>query len=96
MGIEEQSNGETWEETAKIITKMVEEKLQVPAVTLKRAHRTGSATHSRPRTIIARFVKYSDREAVLRKARKLKGTGIYINDDLCPASQEIKKIVKYP
>lgn len=89
-GIEEQSSGETWEETAKNITKMMEEKLQIPGVTLERAHRTGSVTHSRPRTVIARFAKYSDREAVIRNARKLKGTGIYINEDLCPASQEIK------
>lgn len=74
-GIEKQSSGETWEETARIITKMVEEKLQVPQVKLERAHRIGPATLSCPRTVIARFTKYSDRDAVIRNARKLKGTG---------------------
>ena len=38
-----------------------------------------------------RFEKFSDRKAVIRNARKLKGTGIFINEDLCPASQEVKK-----
>lgn len=89
-GIEELPSGETWEETAKTITKLVEEKLQIPGVTLERAHRTGIVNHSRPRTVIARFGKLSERDSVLRNARKLKGTGVYINEDLCPASQELK------
>ncbi|KAK3863123.1 hypothetical protein Pcinc_031065 [Petrolisthes cinctipes] len=57
---------------------------------LERAHRTGQANPSRQRTIVARFEKFGDRETVLRNARKLKGTGIYINEDPCQASQEIR------
>ena len=44
---------------------------------------------ARPRSIVARFSRYNDREAVM-SARKLKGTNIYLNDDLCAASQAIK------
>ena len=40
--------------------------------------------------IVARFDKFGEREAVIRNARKLKGTGIFINEDLCLVSQEIK------
>lgn len=89
-GITEQPGGETWEQTAESVTKLLEDKLQLPAVNLERAHRVGQSVASRPRTVVARFEKFGDREAVIRNARKLKGTGIYINEDLCPASQEIK------
>lgn len=89
-GIQEHSGGETWEETAETISKLLEEKLQLPKMKLERAHRTGP-TSSSPRTIVARFERFGDREAVLRNARKLKGTRIYVNEDLCPASQELKK-----
>ncbi|KAK4309830.1 hypothetical protein Pmani_018562 [Petrolisthes manimaculis] len=89
-GIQEQPSGESWEETAQIVTKLLEDKLQVPTMKLERAHRTGQANPSRQRTIVARFEKYGDRETVLRNARKLKGTGIYINEDLCQGSQEIR------
>ncbi|KAK4313381.1 hypothetical protein Pmani_015276 [Petrolisthes manimaculis] len=77
-GIQEQPSGESWEETAQIVTKLLEDKLQVPTMKLNRAHRTGQANPSRQKNIVARFEKYGDRETVLRNARKLKGTGIYI------------------
>ena len=83
-------NGETWEQTAELVTKLCEENLQLPPVSIERAHRVGKADSSTSRTIITRFEKFSDREAALRNARKLKGTGIYINEDLCPASQALK------
>ncbi|KAK4306404.1 hypothetical protein Pmani_021783 [Petrolisthes manimaculis] len=44
---------------------------------------------SRPRAVIVRLEKFNEREAVIRNAKKLKGTGININEDLCPASLEI-------
>ncbi|KAK3853938.1 hypothetical protein Pcinc_039550 [Petrolisthes cinctipes] len=83
--------GETWEETAISVSKLIEEKLQLPAVKLERAHRTGPVSSSRPRIVTARFEKFHEREAVMRNARKLKGSNIYIDEDLCPTSQEIRK-----
>ncbi|KAK3894503.1 hypothetical protein Pcinc_001758 [Petrolisthes cinctipes] len=44
---------ETWEETAVTITKLIEEKLQLPAVKLERAHRTGPVIPTRHRVIVA-------------------------------------------
>lgn len=90
-GIQEPSGGETWEQTSVSVSKLFEETLQLPSINLERAHRVGTITPSRPRTIVARFVNFGDREAVMRNARKLKGTGVYINDDLCPASQQVKR-----
>lgn len=89
-GLVEQPS-ETWEQTLTSVTKFLQEKLQLPSVDLERAHRVGTATPSHPRTIVARFEKFGQREAALRNAKKLKGTGIYLNEDLCPASMEIKK-----
>ncbi|KAK3891048.1 hypothetical protein Pcinc_005052 [Petrolisthes cinctipes] len=42
-GIQEH-HGETWEEMAVTVTKLIEEKIQLPAVKLERAHRTGPHT----------------------------------------------------
>ena len=51
----------------------------------------GPRTLSRPRPVVVWFEKLSDREAEIRNARKLKGTGIFVNEDLCPASMEKKR-----
>lgn len=83
--------GETWEETTASVSQLLENKLQLPTVDLERAHRVGLVMSSQPRAVVVRFEKFQDREAVLGSERKLKGTGIYVNEDLCPASQEIKK-----
>lgn len=89
-GIEERSGGETWEQTAATVGSLLEEKLQMPGLQLERAHRVGIRQDSRPRTIVARFNRFCDREAVMRNAKKLRGTNIFLNDDLCAASQAIK------
>lgn len=88
-GLQEQA-GETWENTSTKVSKMINDNLELPPVSLERAHRVGPVNPSRPRPVVVRFEKYSDRETVIRNAKKLKGTGIYISEDLCPASQEIK------
>ncbi|KAK3893781.1 hypothetical protein Pcinc_002416 [Petrolisthes cinctipes] len=93
-GLKEQPIGETWEQTAVNVSKILEDKLQLPSVNLERAHRVGpaaAAASSHPRAVVVRFRNFSDREAAIRNASKLKGTGIYINEDLCPASLKIKK-----
>ena len=90
-GIEESRAGETWEQSATIVSKLLEEKLQLPNIQLERTHRVGRGGDLRPRPIVARFARFCDREAVLRNVRKLKGTRIFINEDLCPASHNIRK-----
>lgn len=91
IGIEEDKETETWEQTAVKVSKLIEEKLQLPNIELERAHRVGQRDSQRHRPIVARFKRFGDREAVMRNARKLRGTRIYINEDLCPASQSIKR-----
>ena len=87
----EEQHDETWEQTAIQVSKLLESKLELPNIHLERAHRVRRRFDQRSRPIVARFSRYCDREAVMRNVRKLRGTRIYINEDLCPASQSIKK-----
>ena len=49
-----------------------------------RSHRVGKKTEDRsaPRDIIVRFTTHNTKTAVMRKARKLKGTHLFITDDM--------------
>lgn len=89
-GVEELQD-ETWEQTATHISKLLEDKLQLPNIEMERAHRVGQRLDQRPRPIIAKFSRFCHREAVLRNSAKLRATRIYVNEDLCPASQKIRK-----
>lgn len=89
-GIEEQQ-GETWEQTAVQVKKIIENKLQLPGIELERANRVGPRRESGPRPVVVRFLRFPDRQAVMRNVTKLRGSRIYINEDLCPASQAIKR-----
>ena len=86
----EERGQETWEQTATAVTSLLEDKMELPGLVLERAHRVGPHRVDKPRTIVARFTRYCDREAVLRNAKKLKGTNIFVNEDLCAASQAVK------
>lgn len=63
----------------------MESKLDVETkdIEFQRVHRVGKVTSDRrPRPIIARFLRYGDREFIFSKARALKGTGCGISADL--------------
>ncbi|KAK3871051.1 hypothetical protein Pcinc_023786 [Petrolisthes cinctipes] len=89
-GVEVRDGNETWEQSVKTVTSLLQDKLQLEGLELERAHRVGARRDAKPRTIVARFSRDCDREAAMRNARKLKGTNIFLDDDLCPASQAIK------
>ena len=81
---------ETWEKTAEQESKRFERKLQLPKMEIERAHRVGEQREQN-RTVIVRFTKFSETKAVLRNRSKLRGTNIYINEDLSPISQATKR-----
>ena len=56
---------------------------------IEKAHRVGQRMDHRP--VIARFTKFSEREAIMKNVTKLQVTRIYVNEDLCPASQVLRK-----
>ena len=83
---------ENWELTTVEVQKLAKKIGIDHEIKIDRAHRIGNAGASnRPRTIIARFHYYSDRELYLRNAHKLKGTNIFVNEDLCQTSLNKRK-----
>lgn len=86
--------GETWDDTEKKIKNTFVEKLQLQRdMEVERAHRTGKSEPGRdsPRPIVVRFQKYKDKLAVLERAKNLKGTKIYINEDYTEAVKQKRR-----
>ena len=88
-GVEETA-WETWEQTTIKVKNFLKDQLNLEDVSLEHAQRVGPPRDRRPRTILARFSRLSEREAALRNARKLRGS-VFFYEDLCPESQQIKK-----
>lgn len=90
-GVDETPN-ETWEETQVKIQQLMRDKLEIGMIQLERAHRVGPKnTSTRPRTVVARFTKFEDRQSALRNSSKLKNTNIFVNEDLCESSVLARK-----
>lgn len=75
-----EKDGETWEETKKVIQDLCLEKLKVD-VRITRAHRVGGRIKDWPRPIVLKMAVEEDKEKVLENKRSLKGTKIYIEED---------------
>ena len=90
IGLKGRDGNETWEQTVALLTSILQDKMQLAGLVLKRAYTVGPRRDAKPRTIVARLSCYNNREAVMRNASKLKRTNIFVNDELCPASQAVK------
>ena len=81
FGIEEDP-GENTEEKVRIFLTTVLELREVENIEFQRIHRSGGSRTRTPRPIIARFLRYSDRERVIRQGFiKLKGTSFRVLED---------------
>ena len=84
--------GETWEITEQKVKDIFMNNLNIDKhIEVDRAHRVGEKRENRKRTIVLRLNKFKDKEEIKRCAKKLKGTGIYINDDFSPVTLERRK-----
>ena len=63
------------------------------SIELQRVHRIGKydSEQTKPRQMIARFLRYPEREEVFSKAGRLKGTGLGISADLPKSIVEARK-----
>ena len=88
-----ESPGETWADTEEKIKKILTEKLQLQhKVEVERAHRTGKpGGGDRPRPVVVKLLRFKDREAILQRAKSLRGTNIYINEDFTDAVRRKRK-----
>ncbi|XP_035693558.1 LOW QUALITY PROTEIN: uncharacterized protein LOC118427744 [Branchiostoma floridae] len=80
-GIKEEK-GETWEQAEMKVKDVIKKKLHINPVhiEIERAHRNGKPGE-RPRPIVAKFLRYKDKQTISGKAKMLKGTSIYVNED---------------
>ena len=82
-GIEETDEDEN-PNTLKVFQSFLEQQCGIePGIEFQRVHRIGKPRgDGSPRAIIARFLRYGDRELIFSKANKLKNTGYRISADL--------------
>ncbi|ROT85564.1 hypothetical protein C7M84_011688 [Penaeus vannamei] len=91
-GLPEDKN-ETWEKSQSKAAAFLQRHFQLTPE-FERVHRVGTLTrNAAPRDIVVRFTRYTDRDAVFQDRRKLANTrtGVYINEDLCRNSLEMRK-----
>ena len=74
--------GETWEDTEKKIANALQINVGLSELRpIERVHRIGKGV-DKPRKIVVKLTNYKDRESILRNGKKLKGSDIYVKDDV--------------
>ena len=90
-GVEEE-NQENWEQTQFKVDKLMKEKMELQNVKIEYAHRINKKTNKPgPRTIVARLSHDTDKSRTMKNSHKLKGTRIFINEDLSERALSIRK-----
>lgn len=84
-GVPEISN-EKWQDSEEKVKEIFQDKLELDynKMIIEKVHRIGkfkSANSTRPRPIMVRFQSHKDKKQVMDKAKCLKGTKIFLNDD---------------
>ena len=93
-GIQEKDLGENSEQSEALVRKILTDNLKISEkIEIERAHRVGprNSKSLRSRTVVVRFLKSKDRDLVLRNSNKLKGSNIFINEDLSDSSIKKRK-----
>ena len=89
----EQDSAETWEQTEEKVNDIIREKIEIDRdVKFERVHRilNGPIVNG-AKLIVAMFSCFKDKEEVLRKARKLKVTDIYVEQDFSRRTRTKRK-----
>ena len=75
--------------------KIFEENLELEGIVVERAHRAAASLKQKrdnmPRTIVLKLLNYKDKTNIMKTANKLKGSGIYINEDFSKETTEKRK-----
>ena len=92
VGLEEQNNGqENSEQTLDKVQKLVRDKLLLSDVKLSLAYRIGIFEPTRTRQILVTCEDEKDKKKCLRVCNRLKGTKIYVNEDVSNATLKIRQ-----
>jgi DNA anti-recombination protein RmuC len=80
-GIKETTD-ESWSDCEKAVKEIFKTKLNIlNEIVVERAHRVGALKDKTPRSIVLKLLNYQDKNKILSSVHKLKGSGIYINED---------------
>ena len=94
-----ENEGEKPEDTMKIFREFMRTKLKLgnaSSMQIERCHRVGQKRHGgKPRTIIAKFSFYQDRQEVWSRRSNLKDTNIWLREDF-PVEYEERRRKMYP
>ena len=94
-----ETESESWDECEEKVLEVFEKRLGVNGVIVERAHRVNrrkrtTDTVGRPKTIVLKLLNYKDKVEILKRSKKQKNTGIYINEDYSEATMQIRKQLK--
>ena len=53
--------------------------------------RLNNERNLRPRTIICRLLRFKDKQRIIQSSKKLKNTGIFIYEDFCKDTMDLRK-----
>ena len=90
-GLNEDMN-ENNEQCHKKTVKFIREKLNVPEINIAAAHRIGKyKSQDKNRDVLVKFRTHDERDMVFRKKVNLKGQNIFIKEDFCKETLDIRK-----
>ena len=92
-GISE-SKYETWEKCEEKVDEVFSEKLGLDNIHIERAHRVKRGKNdksTKPRTIVCNLLSFKEKKLVMKNAKKLKNTNIFIDEDFPPQTMEYRK-----
>lgn len=81
---------ESWNDCEEKVLKIFEKKLKLPGIEIERAHRTGGKKRDKARMIVLKLKSWKDKERILKEAKRLKGTNIFISEDYSKETMEIR------
>ena len=89
-----ESLNESWKITEEKVQHLFKETLNLTNVNIERAHRTANKTKKQKernllRTVVLKLLSYKDKVDITENVNKLKGSGIYINEDFSKETLEI-------
>ena len=91
-----ESLNESWKITEEKVQHLFNETLNLTNVNIERAHRTANKTKKQkesnlPRTVVLKLLSYKDKVDIMENVNKLKGSGIYVNEDFSKETLEIRR-----
>ena len=93
-GISE-SKCETWEKCEEKVDEAFREKLDLDNIHIEHAHRVvkrgKNDKSTKPRTIVYNLLSFKEKKLVMKNAKKLKNTNIFIDEDFSPETMEYRK-----